>query len=172
MWVMGHVPILCFTPMREADRADRAPELVDLLFATMSRLKGHFQRRTSEFGLTMAQAQTLLMISPDEAEPMRDLAGRLGVDPSNLTGLVDRLEDRGLVERRPAAHDRRVKTLALTDAGVDLRGELFARALDGAPPASGLSLDEQRTLEALLGKVVAASPPGDGPVWSHDEIAA
>ena len=52
---------------------------------------------------------------------MSSLAGMLFCDASNVTGIVDRLEARGLIERRPAAQDRRVKLLALTPAGEQVR---------------------------------------------------
>lgn len=151
---------LCFSLLREPDRADRTPELVDLLFATMSRLKAHFLRRVGDFGLTIAQGQALLLVDPDNPRPMREVAGGLGVDPSNLTGLVDRLEQLGLVERRPSEADRRVKTLALTAEGARLRRELYSRAMDGTP-LSVLALSDQVALEALLAKVVAATPEVD-----------
>jgi DNA-binding MarR family transcriptional regulator len=151
---------LCFSPLREPDREDRVPELVDLFFGTMARLKAHFLHRASELGLTIAQAQALLMVDPDRPQPMRDIAGGLGVDPSNLTGIVDRLEDLGLVERRPSSADRRVKTLALTDEGARRRREIYARAMQDTPFAV-LALEEQAALEALLAKVVAGSPDVD-----------
>ena len=59
---------------------------------------------------------------------MSALAAALQCDNSNVTGIVDRLEAQGLVERRPAAHDRRVKTLVVTTEGVELRGAGRARA--------------------------------------------
>ncbi|MBW3630045.1 MAG: MarR family transcriptional regulator, partial [Gemmatimonadetes bacterium] len=58
-----------------------------------------------------------------EAAPMRSLAGQLRCDASNVTGLADRLEVRGLVTRVGQQGDRRVKLLALTDAGRALRDE-------------------------------------------------
>ena len=48
---------------------------------------------------------------------MRKLAQKLKCEPSNVTGIVDRLEARGLVERRPDPADRRVKLAAATDEG-------------------------------------------------------
>ena len=52
----------------------------------------------------------------DEPRPMGELAQHMHCDNSNMTGIVDRLAERGLVERRPAEGDRRVKLVALTDA--------------------------------------------------------
>ena len=63
---------------------------------------------------------------------MSELAEALNCDNSNVTGIVDRLEDRGLVERRSATHDRRVKMLVVTPRGAELRAQLAER-LDEAP---------------------------------------
>ena len=52
-----------------------------------------------------------------EPKPMGELAKQLACDSSNVTWITDRLEERGLVERRSAEHDRRVKLLVLTPEG-------------------------------------------------------
>lgn len=110
----------------------------------------------SEFALSPPQLFALRSLEPDEPAPMSRLAGVLRCDASNVTGIVDRLEDRGLVERRPAPHDRRIKHLVLTDAGVELRARIAGRM--DRPPAGfeALSVAEQRTLRDLLAKVADA----------------
>src|SRR5205823_12846166 len=62
-------------------------------------------------GLSFPQAHALRLLDPEEPLPMSALAERLICDASNVTGIVDRLEARGLVERRSAEGDRRVKAL-------------------------------------------------------------
>jgi DNA-binding MarR family transcriptional regulator len=108
----------------------------------------------AELGLGFAQAHALRMLDPDEPMPMSALAERLFCDASNVTGLVDRLEARGLVERRSAEHDRRVKALALTPEGVELRER--ALAVMHEPPAAiaSLPLEDQRTLRDILRRAV------------------
>ena len=88
---------------------------------------------------------------------MSDLADALGCDASNVTGIVDRLEARGLVERRAAEHDRRVKTLAVTPAGVELRDRVVE--LMHEPPAaiSDLSRRDQEALCRILARATADS---------------
>jgi MarR family transcriptional regulator, organic hydroperoxide resistance regulator len=85
---------------------------------------------------------------------MRSLADCLGCDASNVTGIVDRLEGRGLVERRPSRNDRRVKELVLTPAGVAARNAVVERL--GEPPEliSRLSSEDQQTLCNLLRKAL------------------
>ncbi|WP_205696425.1 MarR family winged helix-turn-helix transcriptional regulator [Conexibacter sp. SYSU D00693] len=112
--------------------------------------KHRFAAIASEFELSPPQLWALRALEPDEPSPMSCLAQSLKCDASNVTGIVDRLQHRGLVERRAAEHDRRVKHLLLTDEGVELRQRLIER-LD-APPAgiAALSPDEQAQLRDLL----------------------
>ncbi|MGH9143340.1 MAG: MarR family winged helix-turn-helix transcriptional regulator, partial [Vicinamibacterales bacterium] len=93
-------------------------------------------------------------IQPGRPMPMGRLAENLACDASNVTGLVDRLESRGLVRRRPSEADRRVKVLDLTARGTRLRG-LFVERM-AAPPASlrRLSAGEQRTLVRILARLL------------------
>jgi DNA-binding MarR family transcriptional regulator len=86
----------------------------------------------------------------DEPKPMGELAKQLACDNSNVTWITDRLEERGLVERRPAPHDRRVRLLVLTDAGRRLREEIAARLATPPPPITALSREDQRALRDLL----------------------
>jgi DNA-binding MarR family transcriptional regulator len=91
---------------------------------------------------------------------MGELAGRLGCDSSNVTGLTDRLEDRGLVERRPAPGDRRVKVLALTDDGERVQRALWERLMTDSPLGRGLTAQEQAVLLEMLERLLAQGQPG------------
>jgi DNA-binding MarR family transcriptional regulator len=108
----------------------------------------------SEYELSPPQLGALKAMDPDQPLAMSQLAGILGCDNSNVTGIVDRLEYRGLVERRPADHDRRVKLLALTDEGRALRESLAERL--HAPPAelAALSAADQRALRDILARAL------------------
>lgn len=123
-------------------------ELVGLLFQLTGDLRQRFTERSAEFDLSFVQA--LAVRELDAPIPMRDLADRLCCDASNVTGIVDRLEERGLVERRTASDDRRVKHLVLTDAGRELSREHRAGMLVDLPLLDDLSADERRQLAALL----------------------
>ena len=104
----------------------------------------------AEYELSPPQLAALKALHPEEPVAMSELAGILGCDNSNVTGIVDRLEYRGLVERRPAEHDRRVKLLALTEDGQELRDVLGDRL--HAPPdeLARLSPEDQRALRDIL----------------------
>ena len=83
--------------------------------------------RIHELGLAPRHANALRRLEPDSPVAMSRLAEALQCDNSNVTQIVDRLEAAGLVERRPAARDRRVKELALTDRGREVREEVQRR---------------------------------------------
>src|SRR6186997_1723427 len=61
--------------------------------------------------------QTMVLRALEDPKPMREVAQFLACDNSNLTGIIDRLEERDLVRRTPDPKDRRVKLLVLTDEG-------------------------------------------------------
>jgi DNA-binding MarR family transcriptional regulator len=71
-----------------------------------------------------------------------------------VTGIVDRLEKRGLVERRSAEGDRRVKALTLTPAGVELREEVMALMSEPPEAIASLSVADQRVLRDILARAV------------------
>lgn len=108
----------------------------------------------AEFDLSPAQCHVLYLIEPGGAVPMGRLAQSLACDASNVTGLVDRLESRGLLERRPSAEDRRVKVLVLTAAGARIRMQLQKRLQAPSDPFRRLSAADQRTLVRILERLL------------------
>ena len=129
------------TAAREAWRL-----LMELAFAN----KARFMEAMAEFELTPVQGHVLRILQPEQPLPMNDLAGALRCDASNVTGLVDRLEQRGLVERRPGERDRRVKELLLTPAGVSVRKRVLERMFEPPEAITRLSEREQLRLRDLL----------------------
>src|SRR5687767_6827335 len=93
----------------------------------------------SEFDLAPAQVMALKVLEPGEPKAMSELACALRCDNSNVTGIVDRLESRGLVKRRPGQHDRRVKMLEVTPEGTELRERLRERLTRPPEPLASLS---------------------------------
>jgi DNA-binding MarR family transcriptional regulator len=96
-----------------------------------------------EFGLTPGDLRALSVLELERSRPMRSLARAWGCDPSNVTGMVGRLEERGLVERRVNLADRRLKSVALTALGARTKADLFARLHQ--PPDELLTLDRKRS---------------------------
>jgi len=104
----------------------------------------------TELGLSESLADALWQLDPGQVPMSRgSLAKRLGCDPSNVTFLADRLEERGLVERATDPGDRRVKALKLTPAGVSVRRRLVEATTNG-PTFARLSSTQKRQLADLL----------------------
>src|ERR1700694_3147370 len=125
---------------RDQDACRAWQLLVQFFFAQREHLPsgGAAGAGSSVPGLPPAQCHVLHLIEPGRPLPMRKLAETLSCDASNVTGLIDRLEERGLVARRPSADDRRVKDLRLTPAGERIRAGLLQRMASSAHPLSRL----------------------------------
>jgi DNA-binding MarR family transcriptional regulator len=96
------------------------------------------------------QLHALRLIEPGGEHAMGEHAQAHFCDPSNVTGIVDRLEARGLIERRSAERDRRVKILALTPEGERLRAEASRRMEVPPPEIAALPFEDQVALRDLL----------------------
>ena len=127
-----------------------AKEAWGLFWSIFSADKPRRMATLNELGLAPMQSMALMQLRRDEPMTMSALAHALNCDNSNVTGIADRLEAQGLVERRAAEHDRRVKTLVLTDRGVELRGEVERRMSVPPPPLAGLSADDAVALRDIL----------------------
>lgn len=121
------------------------------LIQLAERSKTSFARAVAERGLTPPQARTLFFLERPTA--MNELATHLSCDRSNVTGIADRLESQGLVERVSGA-DRRVTMLQLTPKGAHAREELAAHVVASPSPVDRLTAAERRQLVALLDKML------------------
>ena len=128
-----------------------------LLQVSFERVHAHFADVVAELDLAPVQARALHELDVEPPISMRELAERLRSDPSNVTGLIDRLEARGLVERRPDPKDRRVKGLALTPAGARMRKRLFAQLYSAPRSVAELSERDQRSLRDVLQRILSVS---------------
>ena len=135
----------------ERSAASEAWSLIAELFTSQ---RTRFLAIASEFELAPAQLGALKALDPDEPVPMRELALALACDNSNVTGIVDRLEARGLVERRADPNDRRVKMLVVTPEGAALRRRVKERMEEPPEHLKRLSAEEQEYLRDLLRKAM------------------
>jgi DNA-binding MarR family transcriptional regulator len=85
---------------------------------------------------------------------MKELASEMWCDASNATGIIDRLEARGLVERRPSERDRRLKCVVLTTAGKRLRRKIDDSFSQPPPAIAALSDADKRALQQILERVL------------------
>ena len=138
---------------------DPASEAWRLITAVMMARKQQFPQIAASVNLNPGALHALLTLDPDEPQRMSVLAGGWGCDASNVTWLVDRLEENGLVERRSDATDRRVRTVALTDKGVRVRKDVEALIYDPPPAIAALSATDLETLCRVLRKAAPADAP-------------
>ncbi len=141
----------------------RPEEIVRLVVELNRTFMDSFDTELSKLNLTLPQAMLLHQLG--EALPMSGAAGKLHCDPSNVTGIVDRLETRGLIVRQHLTRDRRVKHLVLTAEGRRLKRRVDA-ILSAAPGVSSLAVPEQAALHDLLTRSLhsprtSCDPPPD-----------
>jgi len=158
----GHANVTAPAGSARAESGSAADHLTRLLFQSTFVFWGHFVARAAELGLTPAQAHALMVLQPDRTLTMRELAAGLDCDPSTVTGLADRLEAHGLVDRQAIPGDRRVKALALTSDGVERRSQVLERL--ARAPESVAALDPRvlarvsAGLERILAAELSAGP--------------
>lgn len=145
------------------DRAELATRAWGLLLTVGQRRLDAMTDSIEAMGLSKVAAQFLGAVCQSPPGPTNQLATRFGVDPGWVTDIVDRLEARGELVRRPSADDRRVKILEVTDAGRETfrtMEAMFATPPDellSAPRADLLAL--VRIAERLAGSAVPTDPP-------------
>jgi MarR family transcriptional regulator, organic hydroperoxide resistance regulator len=141
--------------------------LTDGVGFLLSRASGMLARvgnaALAPYGLRV-RSYSVLLLACEAADGIsqRDLAGVLGLDPSQVVLLVDDLAAAGLVERRPSPTDRRTKLVAATGTGRSVRAEAVAAiGVAEDEQLAALSTDERRALHGLLRRVVGdAIDPG------------
>jgi MarR family transcriptional regulator, organic hydroperoxide resistance regulator len=111
------------------------------------RLDTHVRRTAGALGMTASQVVALRELT--EPITARELAARMSCEPSNATFVLDRLEQQGLIERRPHPTDRRAKQIVLTPDGRRRRLAALDR-LNATSPLATLSIDDQAVLRTLL----------------------
>jgi MarR family transcriptional regulator, organic hydroperoxide resistance regulator len=138
-----------------------AEEAWALLWSIMQANKRRMIEMARELDFSPVQLHLLRLLEPGVETPMRALAQQLFCDPSNVTGIVDRLEGRGLIERRSLETDRRVKIIRLTPEGQRVRAEVVERMSSPPEEIAALSLESQLALRDALRE---AAERLDGPV--------
>src|SRR3954468_17406066 len=138
------------SPAGVTSTLDDVTEAWRLVRELMIASRPHYLAVLQDVGLSPVQGMTLLHLSSDAPMTMSALATALKCDNSNVTGIVDRLEAAGLVERRPDPHDRRVKTVVMTAHGARLRDEADRRMAVPPPAFARLGAQDARVLREVL----------------------
>lgn len=149
------------------DPVELRREVQDLVL----RLADHcgVRTRTAVAALDLTGGQAAALREMGDSPTMRQLADRLGCEPSNVTFVVDRLERRDLLRRRPDPADRRTRRIVLTASGRRLRERVLV-ALDGANPLGPLDEAELLRLSGVLRPLL--EPGAGGPGGRDGEVPA
>lgn len=118
------------TSLHPTVKTDPTDRIVADFRVTMTQLKCAMSERLLRLGVSMAQLHILYTLHRSGEMPMSRLADVLNVSLSNATGLIDRLEERGYIERTRVREDRRVVMVHLTASGVQMIDEQDALADD------------------------------------------
>jgi DNA-binding MarR family transcriptional regulator len=143
-------------PHPDEDAAARAWRALTAVFLAQ---KESFPQIAASFGLNPGAMHALLSLTPDAARSMSALAGSWKCDASNVTWLVDRLEEHGLAERRAHPTDRRVRAVALTKKGARIRAQVEAKLHEAPAFMHELSPRELETLSRILEKIAPEGGP-------------
>jgi MarR family transcriptional regulator, organic hydroperoxide resistance regulator len=144
-------------PRTKAKAASAASEAWGLLQELIAAIKQGYVAVAEEFELSPPQVMALRVLDPERPLPMHELASACHLDNSTITGIVDRLEEQGLVERRSDERDRRVKMVAATDEGAKVCGKLGEILQEAPEPIARLSHKDQAALRDILRRAVEQS---------------
>ena len=129
--------------------ASQQEELVARLMELFARTLDHQGSCLETLELTYLQAKLVWRLQAGDTLSLKEAARRSGVDPSNLSSVVDQLTDRGLMTSRPAQHDKRVRIVRLTAEGVRMRKKLLA-CLTKNPAIAAMPAGKRRQLLEIL----------------------
>jgi MarR family transcriptional regulator for hemolysin len=94
-----------------------ASEFLEELTKVSRKIRTVFNQKVTAHGLTYPRARALFRLAKRQHMTQTELACELEVEQATMVRLLDRMEENGLIERRPDANDRRVKLIALTEHG-------------------------------------------------------
>jgi DNA-binding MarR family transcriptional regulator len=143
--------------------SSKAQELWALVIEGYASWEVRMNEVAAAAGLSPVSAWALVQLDPESAISQKDLAARLHCNPSTVVDPADRLEEAGLVIRRPKAADRRVNVLIVTTKGRKVRTTLIDRLLE--PPEAFLRLpakEAERFRDVMREAITAAPTRGRG----------
>lgn len=128
--------------------------MINILY-TSSWLQGMQQRNFREFGLTMQQYNILRILRGQRGQPipLNSISERMIDRMSNCSRLVEKLRQKGLVDRQASEADRRAVDVVITQKGLDLLDEVQPITDSVESSFSHLSIEDAQTLNDLLDKL-------------------
>ena len=136
-------------------------EVAGCFFELIGRIVGQAEQLAQGLGIPAPFIKALHTLDCPMA--MKELGKRMHCDPSFVTNVADQLEKRGLATRESDPADRRVKRIALTPAGLELKQRIENEILNGLPWRHALDNDERACLLGLVRKLLPAAQAGNPP---------
>lgn len=136
---------------------DCAPSSLGPLLGHAAHLaRERMDARLSRYDMTPAQTHTLIYLcSQDASVPQREVVEHLRVKPSTVNGILDRMEEKGIIRRTADKNDQRQKRVSATEKGRELKALVQNAFQDAeAAMARGLRPDEVEALRSLLSRVI------------------
>jgi len=147
------------TPSSRPSKAALAAEAWRSIFDFIVLTSGHRIAVLGRLGLTPNDSRALVSLDLSVGRTMRSLASEWNCDASTATWIVDRLEAKGLAERRSDPRDRRVKLVVLTARGASTRDEMIAGTYTPPPELLSLDADQLRSLRDAVRELPGAARP-------------
>jgi DNA-binding MarR family transcriptional regulator len=140
-------------PDRPGDQ-DSSESLSEIFWSVARQLRGASQETLAPWDITPAHLRALRTLGHHGAMRLSDLSGRLHIAPRSATEVVDALESRGLVGRRPDPGDRRATLVEMTEHGAEVMSAIRAARGNDAERAFGrLSPADRAELARILGQL-------------------
>jgi MarR family 2-MHQ and catechol resistance regulon transcriptional repressor len=140
--------------LKRAEQKGNHNETYSAVIAAFKAIQRSITDLLSREGLTQPQFYALRVIARNGSMPMRGISDNLHVTPADVTGIIDRLEHKGLIKRTVRPKDRRATIIELTPEGKAVQervatkyGEFMKKALQA------FTTDEQEALRYLLEKL-------------------
>ena len=138
----------------QTGNAQYSSEVTDVIIATYRIILRESEKLLSEESLTRPQYQALRCVAERGPTPMKGISDRLLVTPANITGIIDRLESKGLLRRKPYHGDRRATIIELTPKGVAVQKRVSSKYKEFMQDSlKALTRDEKETLRDILAKL-------------------
>ncbi len=140
------------------DKAGLVREIIELQRQVRRALREYVPDAWMNLNLTIAQLKSLFLIVREGSTNTKTLAKELGVTPSNVTGIVDRLVKQGLVSRQENPEDRRMLRLRVTDKGEAILTSLREETISSMSEVlARMSIEELSSLARGLSSLVKAA---------------
>jgi DNA-binding MarR family transcriptional regulator len=152
------------------EKAELVKQIIGLQREVRRALRQYVPNAWMNLNLTIAQLKSLFLIAREGSTNTKTLAEELGVTPSNVTGIIDRLVKQGLVSRRENPEDRRMLRLRVTDKGEDILTSLREETISSMSEVlARMSIEELSSLARGLSSLVKAAEAHEREIgYEHD----